>query len=85
MIAILGDRDEACVSPPADDLPAAEVTITVAAEGLIAPIGLAETPDGRVLVAEDGTGNDDFSAGISIIEGHHPSTHFWFPERTRFG
>ena len=69
MIAALGLLIGACVSPSSDDPPAAGVTISVAAEGLVAPIGLAETPDGRVLVAEDGTGNDDFSAGISIIEG----------------
>ena len=41
----------------------------VVVEGLIAPIGLAETPDGRILVAEDGTGEGDNSAGVSLIDG----------------
>ena len=68
LLAVLGIMIGACVSPTADDQPAAGVTIDVVAEGLVAPIGLAEAPDGRVLVAEDGTGNDDLSAGVSIIE-----------------
>ncbi len=41
---------------------------TVVAEGLLAPIGLAEAPDGSILVAEDGTGDNDESGGISIIQ-----------------
>ena len=37
------------------------------ASGLINPAGLAEMPDGTILVAEEGTGNDDLSAGVSLI------------------
>ncbi len=37
------------------------------AHGLLNPAGMAEMPDGGVLVAEEGTGNNDFSAGVSLI------------------
>ena len=43
---------------------------TVVAEGLLNPVGLAVLPTGELLVAEEGTGNDDISAGISIISGN---------------
>lgn len=48
--------------------PDAAVELEVVATGLLAPIGLAEAPDGRILVAEDGTGEDDLSGGISVID-----------------
>ena len=48
--------------------PADSSVITEVASGLLAPIGLAETADGRILVAEDGTGQGDFSGAISVIE-----------------
>jgi hypothetical protein len=51
----------------ADD-PSPAVEPIVVAEGLIAPIGLAEAPDGRILVAEDGTGERDTSGGVSVVE-----------------
>lgn len=41
--------------------------VSVAAEGLIAPIGLAALPDGSLLVAEQGTGANDDSAGVSLV------------------
>lgn len=41
--------------------------VTQFATGLLNPMGLAEMPDGAILVAEEGTGNDDFSAGVSLI------------------
>ena len=37
------------------------------ASGLLNPVGLAEMADGTILVAEEGTGNNDLSAGISLI------------------
>ncbi|MBK8901248.1 MAG: ScyD/ScyE family protein [Anaerolineaceae bacterium] len=37
------------------------------ANGLLNPAGMAELPDGTVLVAEEGTGKNDFSAGVSLI------------------
>ncbi|MCB8949009.1 MAG: ScyD/ScyE family protein [Ardenticatenaceae bacterium] len=37
------------------------------ASGLLNPAGMAEMPDGAVLVAEEGTGNNDMSAGVSLI------------------
>ena len=43
--------------------------VTVVAEGLINPVGLAELPDGGLLVAEEGTGENDTSAGVSLITG----------------
>jgi hypothetical protein len=39
----------------------------VVAEGLINPIGMAALPDGGLVVAEEGTGQRDDSAGVSLI------------------
>ncbi|UCG23973.1 MAG: ScyD/ScyE family protein [Chloroflexota bacterium] len=41
--------------------------VRVVAEGLINPLGLAVLPDGSLLVAEEGTGEKDDSAGVSLI------------------
>lgn len=41
--------------------------VTVLVDGLFGPIGLAELPHGGILVAEEGTGGNDTSAGISLI------------------
>ncbi len=48
---------------------AEDVAVTVVAEGLLNPIGLAALPDGGVLVAEEGSGDGDTSAGVSLIGG----------------
>ena len=45
----------------------AKPQITVIAEGLFNPTGLAELPDKGVLIAEEGTSKDDFSGGISLL------------------
>lgn len=42
--------------------------VTVVVDGLLGPIGMAALPDGGLLVAEEGTGNKDLSAGISLIQ-----------------
>ena len=42
-------------------------TVTVVAEGLLGPIGMAALPDGTLLVAEEGTGERNASAGVSMI------------------
>lgn len=34
---------------------------------MLNPVGMAELPDGGLLVAEEGTGEDDLSAGVSLI------------------
>ncbi len=41
--------------------------ISVVAEGLINPLGLALHADGTVLIAEEGTGEGDDSAGVSVL------------------
>lgn len=57
----------ACSSTP-NPLPLSEAPlIEVVAEGLINPVGLAELDGGSILVAEEGTGRDDDSAGVSLI------------------
>ncbi|MGB5051013.1 MAG: ScyD/ScyE family protein, partial [Caldilineaceae bacterium] len=42
-------------------------SVEVVADGLFGPIGLAFDPAGNLLVAEEGTGGRDNSAGISLI------------------
>ena len=41
--------------------------IRVVVDGLLSPIGIAALPDGSLLVAEDGTGAEDDSSGISLV------------------
>ncbi|NNC43364.1 MAG: ScyD/ScyE family protein [Acidimicrobiia bacterium] len=41
--------------------------VSVVAEGLINPLGLTALPDGGVLIAEEGTGQGDNSAGLSVL------------------
>ncbi|MCS6826889.1 MAG: ScyD/ScyE family protein [Caldilinea sp.] len=41
--------------------------VEVIADGLFAPLGLALLPDGSLLVAEEGTGKRDDSAGVTLI------------------
>ncbi|MEO1288929.1 MAG: ScyD/ScyE family protein, partial [Chloroflexota bacterium] len=41
--------------------------IEVLAEGLYNPVGMALLNNGNLLIAEEGTGNDDLSAGVSMI------------------
>lgn len=43
------------------------VNTTILAEGLYNPVGMAVLPNGNVLIAEEGTGNDDLSAGVSMM------------------
>ena len=45
----------------------AQPSITVIAEGLFNPVGLAELPNGGILIAEEGTSKDDLSGGISLL------------------
>ncbi len=49
--------------------PKAAPTLQVSpfASGLLNPVGLEEMPDGTILVAEEGTGKNDLSAGVSMI------------------
>lgn len=55
----------------ADELPEEPVDntpqIEVVAEGLLAPIGMVALENGRFLIAEDGTGANDDSAGVSLM------------------
>ena len=44
-----------------------EPQITVIAEDLFAPVGLALLPNGAIFVAEEGTGERDNSGGVSLI------------------
>ncbi len=51
-----------------EDVPATVTPqVTVVAEGLLAPIGMVALPDGSLLIAEDGTGGNDNSAGVSLM------------------
>ncbi len=44
-----------------------ELAVEVVADGLVNPLGLAALPDGRILIAEEGSGEDDLSAGVSML------------------
>ena len=57
----------ACVGDPSEP---GRYDSSVVAEGLLNPVGLALLPTGELLVAEEGTGEDDTSAGISVISGN---------------
>ena len=45
----------------------AGLTVSIIAEGLFHPIGMALLPDGGVLIAEAGNGKAEYSAGISLL------------------
>jgi sugar lactone lactonase YvrE len=47
---------------------AAQPTVNVVADGLAGPLGVAVGPDGRVWVAESGTGNDDGRVSV-LVDG----------------
>ncbi|MCP4362330.1 MAG: hypothetical protein GY796_30355, partial [Chloroflexi bacterium] len=53
----------ACQKEPVEIVP----HTAVIAEGLLNPVGLAALPDGSLLIAEEGTGNNDLSAGVSLM------------------
>lgn len=46
---------------------AREPQVRLVAEGLLGPVGMAALPDGALLVAEEGTGENDTSAGVSVV------------------
>ena len=50
-----------------DDAGIEPAQVAVVAEGLVNPLGLAELPDGGILIAEEGTGESDLSAGLSVL------------------
>ncbi len=43
-----------------------EVHVSLLVEGLRNPLGMALAPDGTLFIAEEGTGMDDLSAGVSV-------------------
>ena len=47
--------------------PYANPNIETIADGLLSPVGMTLLPDGSLLVAEEGTGQRDHSAGVSLI------------------
>jgi cytochrome c peroxidase len=51
-----------CSEEPQESVPHVEVL----AEGLINPLGMAVLPDGSLFIAEEGTGQNDLSAGVSL-------------------
>ena len=58
LVTACSDGDQAQIDPP---------EVSVVAEGLIAPLGLAALTDGGILIAEEGTGENDLSAGLSVL------------------
>ncbi|MDJ0757141.1 MAG: ScyD/ScyE family protein [Ardenticatenaceae bacterium] len=64
----------ACQAPETDQpAPVAEsnsdeVQITIVVEGLLNPVGVEPLPDGGLLIAEEGTGEPDNSAGVTLLQ-----------------
>ncbi|MGB0385231.1 MAG: ScyD/ScyE family protein [Ardenticatenaceae bacterium] len=54
-----------CSRPKSE--PDANPQIHVVVDGLVAPVGMAVMPDGGLLVAEEGTGMRDDSAGVTLV------------------
>jgi len=52
---------------PSTNVDVGTPSVETVVEGLINPLGLALLPDGGLLVAEEGTGDSDDSAGVSVI------------------
>ena len=48
-------------------VPLAEPHTRVVADGLFGPVGLEALPDGSMLIAEEGTGGRDDSAGVTLL------------------
>ncbi len=67
LAALLALLTSACGDASVEGGETEPVSIEVVAEGLLNPVGLASLPDGRILVAEEGTGADDSSAGVAIV------------------
>jgi cytochrome c peroxidase len=40
---------------------------TTIIHGLLNPVGMVQLPNGNLLIAEEGTGKDDYSAGVSLL------------------
>ncbi|NND13542.1 MAG: ScyD/ScyE family protein [Acidimicrobiia bacterium] len=73
-LLVVGCRSSTTIEPAAtsaqeDPLPNAglDLAVEVVADGLVNPLGLAALPDGRILIAEEGSGEDDLSAGVSML------------------
>ncbi|MEN8239090.1 MAG: ScyD/ScyE family protein [Actinomycetota bacterium] len=64
MLAACSSAEDA---PSVVDIDVGPPSVVTVVEGLINPLGLALLPDGGVLVAEEGTGENDDSAGVSVI------------------
>lgn len=60
LLTACGEDAQASIEPP---------QVSVVAEGLINPLGLAALADGSILIAEEGTGENDMSAGLSVLTG----------------
>lgn len=64
MVAACSSADDVADNADTDvGTPSVEIVV----EGLINPLGLALLPDGGLLVAEEGTGENDDSAGVSVV------------------
>jgi cytochrome c peroxidase len=48
-------------------MPLSEPHLRVVADGLFGPVGLEALPNGSILIAEEGTGQRDDSAGVSLL------------------
>lgn len=61
----------ACAGQPTNNAAApvdySQPQVSVVAEGLLHPLGLAALPHGGLLIAEEGTGQNDLSSGVSLL------------------
>ncbi|MCP3974495.1 MAG: ScyD/ScyE family protein [bacterium] len=65
LVLVMASCDGSTSDVPIDQAEAP--TVEVVAEGLVNPLGLAALPDGSILIAEEGTGERDTSAGLSVL------------------
>ena len=67
MLALVGACSSDTIEPEPQPGPGAPSAVEVVAEGLLNPVGLALMDDGSLLIAEEGTGENDTSAGVSVL------------------
>ena len=67
LIGCQGNRTGQTAVPPLTNSTSTEPEATVLIEDLLNPVGIEPLPDGSLLIAEEGTGEKDMSAGVTLL------------------